>query len=56
MPSKITIRAARDEDAPVLGKYGTDLMALHHQWDPKRFIATGTSTEASYARWLRRRP
>lgn len=52
MPSTITIRAARDEDVPVLGKYGTDLMALHHQWDPKRFIPTGTGTKASYARWL----
>lgn len=28
-------------------------MALHHQWDPNRFIATGTGTEASYGRWLR---
>ncbi|KSV78154.1 GNAT family N-acetyltransferase [Ensifer sp. ENS07] len=53
MPSTITIRAARDEDVPVLGKYGADLMALHHQWDPERFIPTGTGTEASYARWLR---
>ncbi|WP_234818763.1 GNAT family N-acetyltransferase [Sinorhizobium fredii] len=38
---------------PVLGTYGTLLMALHHQWDPKRFIATGTDTKASYTRWLR---
>lgn len=53
MPSTITIRAARDEDVPVLGRYGTQLMALHHQWDPKRFIAMGTGTKASYARWLR---
>ncbi|MDT4859264.1 Mycothiol acetyltransferase [compost metagenome] len=53
MPTTITIRAARDEDVPVLGKYGSDLMALHHQWDPNRFIATGTGTKASYARWLR---
>ncbi len=53
MASAITIRAALEEDMPVLGTYGTRLMALHHQWDPKRFIATGTGTEASYARWLR---
>lgn len=53
MPSTITIRAARHEDVPVLGKYGADLMALHHQWDPERFIPTGAGTEASYARWLR---
>ena len=53
MPSTITIRAAHDEDVPVLGRYGSQLMALHHQWDPKRFIATGTGTKASYGRWLR---
>ncbi|WDZ81635.1 GNAT family N-acetyltransferase (plasmid) [Ensifer adhaerens] len=53
MQSPITIRAARDEDVPLLGRYGTLLMALHHHWDPNRFIATGTDTEASYARWLR---
>ncbi len=53
MASAITIRAALEEDMLVLGTYGTRLMALHHQWDPKRFIATGTGTEASYARWLR---
>ncbi|WP_113553321.1 N-acetyltransferase family protein [Ensifer adhaerens] len=52
MLSTITIKAARDEDVPVLGKFGADLMALHHQWDPERFIPTGTGTEASYARWL----
>jgi len=53
MSSTTTIRVARYEDVPVLGKYGTDLIALHHQWDPKRFIPTGPDTEASYARWLR---
>lgn len=37
----------------MLGTYGSLLMALHHQWDPKRFLATGTDTELSYARWLR---
>ncbi|MEI2302441.1 GNAT family N-acetyltransferase [Ensifer sp. MJa1] len=53
MASPITIRAARKEDMPMLGAYGTLLMALHHQWDPKRFIATGPDTKVSYARWLR---
>jgi ribosomal protein S18 acetylase RimI-like enzyme len=53
MQLPITIRAARDEDVPLLGRYGTQLMALHHHWDPNRFIATGADTEASYARWLR---
>lgn len=53
MPPTITIRRARDEDVAVLGRYGTLLMALHHQWDPNRFLATGPGTETSYARWLR---
>lgn len=37
---------------PVLGTFGTQLTALHHQWDPERFIATRADTKASYARWL----
>ncbi|MBZ7927406.1 GNAT family N-acetyltransferase (plasmid) [Ensifer adhaerens] len=52
MSTSITIRAARKGDMPVLGTFGTQLTALHHQWDPERFIATRADTKASYARWL----
>ncbi|WP_246765112.1 GNAT family N-acetyltransferase [Ensifer sp. PDNC004] len=37
---------------PALGAFGTQLTALHHQWDPTRFIAAGAGTKASYGRWL----
>jgi L-amino acid N-acyltransferase YncA len=48
----VNIRAARREDGEVIGRYGAELMALHHAWDPKRFIAPDSSTPGKYARYL----
>lgn len=50
--SETRIRVATSEDAAVLGAYGAQLMALHHQWDPKRFISSNDKTPQSYARYL----
>ena len=51
-PSNLTIRTARPEDAPALGRLGAMLVALHHGFDADRFIAPGPGTEAGYGRFL----
>lgn len=48
----VSIRPARASDAPALGRLGTLLVGLHHDFDPERFIATTPRTEASYAGFL----
>jgi ribosomal protein S18 acetylase RimI-like enzyme len=46
------IRPAAAADEPALGRLGAMLVALHHDFDPDRFIAPGPHTEAGYARFL----
>lgn len=48
----ITIRPARPGDAPALGRLGAQLVALHHAYDPRRFIAPGPRSEQGYAGFL----
>jgi ribosomal protein S18 acetylase RimI-like enzyme len=48
----ITIRSARSEDASALGRLGAQLVALHHAYDPRRFIAPGPRTERGYGSFL----
>lgn len=50
--SNITIRAARAEDAPALGRLGALLVEIHHAYDPDRFIAPGPRTVQGYASFL----
>lgn len=50
----IEIRTATLGDMPLLGKFGAALVALHHEWDPHRFIASGSKTPAAYSGWLER--
>ena len=50
---KVAIRAATEEDVNVLGRYGADLMQLHHDWDRQRFIAPGSRTPEMYSSYLR---
>jgi ribosomal protein S18 acetylase RimI-like enzyme len=51
-PRVITVRAARPDDAPALGRLGALLVTVHHAFDPQRFIAPGPGTERGYGRFL----
>lgn len=51
-PSTISVRKARPEDAPFLGRLGALLVELHHGYDPDRFIAPGPGTAHGYGRFL----
>jgi ribosomal protein S18 acetylase RimI-like enzyme len=51
-PPTITIRPARPEDAPDLGRLGALLVRVHHAFDADRFIAPGPRTEQAYAGFL----
>ena len=46
------VRNARQDDAPALGRLGALLVALHHGYDPERFIAPGPGTERAYGGFL----
>lgn len=49
---KFDVRGARPADAPALGRLGALLVSLHHDYDPKRFIAPGPGTERGYGGFL----
>jgi len=46
------VRKARSDDAPALGRLGALLVAVHHAFDPDRFIAPGPGTERGYGGFL----
>jgi ribosomal protein S18 acetylase RimI-like enzyme len=48
----ISLRPATAADAPALGRLGALLVALHHGFDPDRFIAPGPRTESAYGGFL----
>jgi ribosomal protein S18 acetylase RimI-like enzyme len=48
----ITVRAATPDDGPALGRLAALLVALHHGFDPERFIAPGPGTERGYGGFL----
>lgn len=48
----IAIRPATEADAEVMGRYGALLVALHHQFDPQRFIEATEQTPLRYASYL----
>jgi ribosomal protein S18 acetylase RimI-like enzyme len=48
----ITVRPATPADAPALGRLAALLVALHHGFDPDRFIAPGPGTERGYGGFL----
>src|SRR5689334_25370443 len=52
LSSPVTIRAATAADVRALGRFGARLTALHHEFDPRRFIAPTPSTPAAYASFL----
>jgi ribosomal protein S18 acetylase RimI-like enzyme len=52
--TNVVVRPARSGDTPLLGRLGASLVALHHDFDPDRFIAAGPSTAREYAAFLDR--
>ncbi|KAA2244047.1 GNAT family N-acetyltransferase [Salinarimonas soli] len=52
MSATVIVRPATAADAPRLGQLGASLVALHHEFDPSRFIAPGRGTERGYGRFL----
>lgn len=46
------VRAAVAEDAETIGRFGAALVSLHHDFDPKRFIAADARTPLRYAQFL----
>jgi ribosomal protein S18 acetylase RimI-like enzyme len=46
------VRAANLSDVPALGRLGALLVAVHHAFDPERFIAVTPATEQGYAAFL----
>ncbi len=51
-PSAATIRPARPEDVPALGRLGAKLARAHHAWDGARFFLPDEPIEDGYAWWL----
>ena len=47
-----TIRPAVPADLPAIGRLGALLVRMHHDFDPRRFIAATPQTEHGYARFL----
>lgn len=47
-----TIRPAAPADLPAIGRLGALLVRIHHDFDPKRFIAATPETEHGYAWFL----
>lgn len=50
----LTLRPARVEDAPVLGRMGGALVRLHHAYDGQRFMTPAQDVESGYQWWLTR--
>ncbi|QRN97220.1 GNAT family N-acetyltransferase [Archangium violaceum] len=50
----VTVRSARPEDAPALGRMGAALVRLHHAYDSERFMEPERDVESGYRWWLSR--
>ena len=48
----IVVRAAAAADLPAIGRLGALLVRVHHEFDPRRFIAASPRTEQGYASFL----
>jgi ribosomal protein S18 acetylase RimI-like enzyme len=51
-PSAVTIRPATAEDMRALGRLGALLVAVHHEFDSRRFMAATPETERGYGAYL----
>lgn len=47
-----TIRPALPKDLPSVARLGAQLVRMHHDFDPERFLAATPHTEQGYARFL----
>ena len=52
MEPTVTVRPARPADQAALGRLGALLVRLHHDFDPKRFVAPRPQTAEGYGSWL----
>jgi len=48
----VIVRPAQRADIPAIGRLGAQLVRLHHDFDPQRFIAATSGTEHGYASFL----
>jgi ribosomal protein S18 acetylase RimI-like enzyme len=51
-PPRVVVRPARAADLATIGRLGALLVRLHHDFDPRRFIAATPRTEQGYASYL----
>jgi len=54
IPPAVVVRAAVPADLAAIGRLGASLVRMHHELDPKRFIAPPPEIEQSYASFLGR--
>lgn len=52
MDSSVTVRTARSSDEADLGRLGAMLVAEHHEFDPRRFIAPIPDLAQRYGQFL----
>jgi ribosomal protein S18 acetylase RimI-like enzyme len=52
MSASTTIRPAKSEDMPAVGRLGALLIREHHNFDPQRFIAPMPGVEKGYGSYL----
>ena len=52
LTAAVTIRPATPRDTAVIGRLGALLVREHHDFDPQRFIAATSRTEAGYGGFL----
>jgi ribosomal protein S18 acetylase RimI-like enzyme len=52
MNSSVTLRSAQPSDEHALGRLGAMLVAEHHDFDPKRFIAPVPELPSRYGKFL----
>src|SRR5918998_2466454 len=50
--SGLVVRRATPADLPVIGRLGALLVAEHHDFDPRRFLAARPGTPEGYASFL----